>query len=77
MIQNKETTAQSCRKILNKKTKKSPWIEGALFNCTGEIGLDNFDCMHGSLFFFFFFCDRPTKKNMANVRLLLNFPLSL
>ena len=64
MIQNKETTAQSCRKILNKKTKKSPWIEGALFNCTGEIGMDNFDCMHGSLYFFLFFSVTDLRKKI-------------
>ena len=35
LLQNKETTAQSYRKMSNQKTKNSPGIEVPLFNCTG------------------------------------------
>ena len=40
--QNKETTVSSYWKMSNQNTKKSPGIEFALFNCTGEMGMDNF-----------------------------------
>ena len=42
----KETTVQSYQKILNQNIKKSLGIEGALFNCTGEMGMDNFGCTY-------------------------------
>ena len=74
-LQNKETTVQSCRKILNENTKKSSGIEGSLFNCTGEMEMDNFACMNGSLYLFcLFFCNKPAKKILACVSLHLNLP---
>ena len=49
-LQNKETTVQSYQKCLNQNTKKSPGIEGALFNCTGKMGMDNFGCLNRLIF---------------------------
>ena len=40
--------------IGNQNTKKSPGIEGVLFNCTGKMGMDNFGCLNSSLFLFLF-----------------------
>ena len=40
-LQNKETTVQSYRKMLNQNTKKSPGIGFAICNCTEEMGMDN------------------------------------
>ena len=37
----------------NKNIKKSPGIEGALFNCTGEMGMDYFGCLISLLHFYF------------------------
>ena len=74
-LQNKETTVQSCLEILKENTKKSSGIEGALFNCKGEMGMDNFACMNGSLYLFcLFFCNKPAKKFVACVSLHLNLP---
>ena len=50
-LQNKETTLQSYRKMSNKNTEKSQPIEGALFNWTGEMGMDNIGCLNSSLYF--------------------------
>ena len=36
MLQNKETTVQSYRKILNKSTKKSYGIKGAMYGGDGN-----------------------------------------
>ena len=59
--------------MLNKNTKKSTGIEGALFNCMGEMGMDNFGCLKSSLsFFLFLFYNEPAEKIMAYVRLQLN-----
>ena len=44
MLQNKETTVQIYWKMSNQNTKRSPAIEDGLFNCTREIGMDNFGC---------------------------------
>ena len=69
--QNKETTIQSFRKMLNQNTKKSAGIEFALFDYTGEMGMDNFGCLNSSLSLFFFkrICG---KKFIMYVRLQLN-----
>ena len=39
----------------NQNTKKSPWIEFALFNCTGEMGKDKSGCPNSSLSLFYFY----------------------
>ena len=59
MLQNKKTTVQSYRKILNTNTKNSPVIEVALFDCTREMRMDNSVTNMG-------------KKIMVYVRLQLN-----
>ena len=60
---------------MNKNTKKSPGIEGALFYCTREMGMDNFGCMNGSLYLFcFFFCKKPAKKNYGVRTLTFELP---
>ena len=50
-LQNKETTLQSYRKMSNKNTEKSHPIEGALFNCRGEMGMDNIGSLNSSFYF--------------------------
>ena len=45
----------------NQSTKKNPGIECALFNYTGEMGMDRFCCLNGSLSLFLF-CNEPAKK---------------
>lgn len=53
-LHNKETTVQICQNMLNQNTKKSPGIYfRALFNCTGEMGMDNFGDQNNSLYFYF------------------------
>ena len=54
MLQNKETTVQSYRKMLKQNTKKRSGIEGVLFNRTGEMEVDNFVCLNSSLYLFYF-----------------------
>ena len=49
-LQNEETTVQNYQKILNQNTKKSPEIKFMLFNCTGEMEIDNFGYQNSSLF---------------------------
>ena len=51
-LQNKETTVQSYRKMLIQKNKKSLGIKLKVFNCTGEMGMDNFVCLNSSLALF-------------------------
>ena len=53
---------QSYRKMWNKNTKKSPRIEVALFNFTGEARMDNFGCLNSSLYFLF--CNDFAKKKL-------------
>ena len=50
----KGTTIQSYRKISKQNIKKGPGIEieGAHFNCTGEMGIDNLGCLNSSHFYF-------------------------
>ena len=58
----------------NKTTKKSPGIGSALFNCTGEIGMDRFSCLNSSFSLCYsYFVTNPRKKEkfMAYVRLQL------
>ena len=62
MLQNKETTVQRYQKILNQNTKKNPGIEVALFNFTGDMGIDNSGCLTSSFSFFFLFCNEPAKR---------------
>ena len=62
-LQNKETTVPCYRKMSNQNTKKSPGIEFALFNCTGEMRMDNFVYLSSSLYF------------MAYIGLQMNLPL--
>ena len=50
-LQNKETTVQSYQKMSDQNAMKSPGIEFALFNCTGEIGMDNFGYLNSTLYF--------------------------
>ena len=41
-----------CTKLLeNINIKKSPGIEGALFNCMGDMRMDNLDCPNSSFSF--------------------------
>ena len=54
MLRNKETTVQRYQKILNQNTKKNPGIEVALFNFTGDMGINNFGCLTSSFSFFSF-----------------------
>ena len=50
-IKEPQTTLQSYRKMSNKNTEKSQPIEGALFDWTGEMGMDNIGCLNSSLYF--------------------------
>ena len=76
LLQNKETTVQSSRKMSNQNTKKSPGIKVALFNGTGDIGMNIFGCLNRSLSLFYFcFLTNLRKKNfMAYIRLQLKPP---
>ena len=78
LLQNKETTVQSSRKMSNQNTKKSPGIKVALFNGTGDIGMNIFGCLNRSLSLFYFcFLTNLRKKNfMAYIRLQLKPPPS-
>ena len=42
-LQNKETIVQSYRKMPNEKTKKSPGIQCALFNCKAQTGFQLYE----------------------------------
>ena len=62
--------------MLNKNTKKSSEIKRELFNCTGEMGMDNFGCLNSSFILFcFYFVTNLRKKFMAYLRLQLNHRL--
>ena len=70
MLQNKEANVQNYQKMLNQNTKKNPGIEFALFNCKGEMGMDNFGYLSNLLY-------NETVKKFYGVRTLqLNFPFS-
>ena len=62
----------------NQNTKKNPRIEGALFNCTWELGMDNLCCIDSS-FSLLVFCNEPAKqKVIAYVRVQLTpYPLPI
>ena len=62
----------------NQNTKKNPRIEGALFNCTWELGMDNLCCLDSS-FSLLVFCNEPAKqKVIAYVRVQLTpYPLPI
>ena len=64
MLQNKETTVQRYQKILNQNTRKNPGIEVALFNFTGDMGIDNFGCLTSSFAFFFYFVMNLQKEKI-------------
>ena len=51
--------------MANQCKKNSPGIEDALINCTGEIKMDNFDCLNSSfsLFYFHFVKNLRKRKN--------------
>ena len=66
----KETTVQSYQKMLNQNTKKSLGIVDALFNCMGQMGMDNFGCLNSSLSLFLL-CNEPAKKVMVHAYLQL------
>ena len=62
-LQNKEATVQTYWKKSNQNTEKSPRIDDALFNFTGEMGMDNFECLNSSLSsFYFYFVTSQQKK---------------
>ena len=73
MLQNKETTAQSYRKMSNQNTR-SPGPKFTLFNCMGRMEIDNFSCFNNSLVVFLFYNELAGKKFMAHIRLQLNLP---
>ena len=62
MLQNKETTVQRYQKMSIQNTKKSPGIEVALFNCTGDMRMDNSFCLNSSSLFLF--CNEPAGKKV-------------
>ena len=76
LLQNKETTVQSSRKMSDQNTKKSPGIKVALFNGTGYMGMNIFGCLNRSLslFYFCFLTNLRKKIFMAYIRLQLNPP---
>ena len=75
-LQNRETTVQSYRKISNHNTTTIPGIEFVLFNCTGEMGMDDFGYLKSSLYIISIRnATNLRKKIMAYVRLELNLPL--
>ena len=53
--------------MLNKNTKKSPEIKRELFNCTGEMGMDNFGCLNSSLILFCFYFVTNLRKKIYGV----------
>ena len=61
---------QSYRKISNQNTRKSPAIEGMLFNCTGELGIDDFGCLNSSLALFLL-CNEPAKIKKIGARTVI------
>ena len=65
-----KTTVQNYWKMSNQNTKKRPGTEFKLFNCTREIGMDNFGYLNSSLYFYF--VTNLRKKFMAYVHLQLN-----
>ena len=54
MLQNKENTVQNYQKMSNQNTKKSSTIQSVLFNCTGEMEMENFGYLNNSLSLFYF-----------------------
>ena len=55
--------------MLNQNTKKNPEIEGALFNCAGEIGMDDIGCLNSSLSLCYFYFVTSLQKNYGVRRL--------
>ena len=74
MLQNKETTVQRYQKILNQNTRKNPGIEVALFNFTGDMGIDNFGCLTSSFSFFFYFVIMNLQKKIMRRALTADPP---
>ena len=58
----------------NQNTKKSPGIEGALFNCTRDMRMDNFGCLNAVVHFVYSISilHEPAKKKLWRTRLQLN-----
>ena len=54
----------------NKNNKKSRGIEGAFFNCMGEMGFDNFGCLNSSFSLFYFDLVANLRKKIYGVRTL-------
>ena len=62
-LQNKDTTVQSCRKMSNQNTKKSPVDWSCTFQLYGGgIGMDHFGCLNNSLLLYFYFIIDLQKK---------------
>ena len=56
---------QSYRKMSNQNTNNNPGIEFALFNCTREMGTENFSCQNSLLsLFYFYFVTNLRKKHL-------------
>ena len=72
----KKNIAYKKKRVLYKaiekcQIKSSRRALGTIFNCTGEVGMDNFGCLNSSLSLFF--SNEPAKKKTtAYVRLKLN-----
>ena len=72
---NKETTVQSYRKMSIQKHQEEPRHRSCTFNCTGEMGMDNFGCLNCSFALFLLFNETAKKKTMAYIRLQLKLPI--
>ena len=71
----KKLLYKTIAKTSNQNTEKSPGIEFKLFNCMGEMGMDNFAYLNNSLsLFYFYFVTNLRKKIMVDVHLQLNLP---
>ena len=63
---------QSYRKMSNRSTNKRSGIGFALFNCTGDMGMNNFGYLNSSFYFISNFERTCKKEIMADVLLELN-----
>ena len=59
-LQNKETDVQSYQKMSNQNTKNSLRIEFVFYNCTEDMGMDNFGYLNSS-HYVILFCNKPAK----------------
>ena len=62
----------------NQNTKKSPGIEGALFNCTRDMRMDNFGCLNAVVHFLYSISilHEPAKKKIMAYTLTAKSPPS-